>query len=436
MDGGTGDRAGAVERRFDPSRVPTQGGMQALVNEVQSELLHYEAHHRLRKRARRERDQDRFDAQVCALVCDLVHASLSDPQQWLRISLSNEKLGRRNVGPEFMTESIRTVIDYMAAKETRWIEFERGVKSPFGRQESTFRASKKLRDRARDFSMTFRDVGRDVTLMGDPIVLRSEKVKGKAQDLDVPPGERVNFLRAGMHRINQWIAQADIRCDETHRPYKPVDTGDRWLRRIFNDASLARGGRLYGGFWLPMSSEDRLRHLYINQEPVAALDYGQCAVRIAYGMAGATMPKGDLYAIPRLEHYRAGIKLVLSSMFFSSAPLKRKPRGSVKLLPKHDTIGEIQERVRAHHEPISRYFHSDFGMLSQCIESSVLVRCLLTLMDRGIVALPVHDCLVVPKSAIEATKQVMLDCFREVTEAEAEVDVKVLNQATRYSEDF
>jgi hypothetical protein len=436
MDGGTEGRAGAAERRFDPSRVPTQGVMQKLVNEVRSRILDYEAHFQLRKRARRERDQERFDAQVSALVCDLVHASLSNPKQWLRISLSNEKLGRRNVGPDFMTESFRTVVEYMAARGLRWVELEKGVKSPFGRQESTIRASMTLRERALELGVSFGDIRRDVALMGDPIVLRSEKVKGKSRDLDVPQGEPADSFRAEMCRINDWIARADILCDEGGRIGQRVDTGDRWLRRIFNDASLAHGGRLYGGFWLKMSSEDRLRHLYINQEPVAALDYGQCAVRIAYGMAGATMPKGDLYSVPRLEHYRGGVKLVLSSMFFSDAPLKRKPRGSVKLLPKHDTIGEIQKRIQAHHAPISRLFHSGFGMLCQRIESSILVRCLLTLMDRGVVALPVHDCLVVPQSVMEAAKQVMLDTFFDVTGVEAEVDTKVLNHGVRYTEDF
>jgi hypothetical protein len=436
MDGGTEDRAGAVERRFDPSRVPTQSGMRALVNEVRSRILEYEAHFQLRKRVRRGRDQEYFDAQVSALVCDLVHASLSDPKQWLRISLSNEKLGRRNVGPKFMTESFRTVVEYMAARGLHWVELEKGGKSPFGRQESTIRASKTLRNRALELGVSFGDIGRDMALMGDPIVLRSQKVKGKAKDLVVPIGEPADSYRAEMHRINTWIAQADIWCDESNRLYKPVDIGDRWLRRIFNNESLAQGGRLFGGFWSGMSSEDRLKCLYINQEPVAGLDYGQCAVRIAYGMAGVTVPKGDLYSVPRLEHYRDGIKQVLNSMFFSGAPLKRKPQNSVKLLPKNYTIGEIQDRIRAHHQPISRLFHSGFGMLSQRIESSILVRCLLTLMDRGIVALPVHDCLVVPRSNAEDAKQVMLDTFLDVTGAAAEVDTKVLNHGAKRSDDF
>jgi hypothetical protein len=37
--------------------------------------------------------------------------------------------------------------------------------------------------------------------MGDPIVLRSEKVKGKSRDLDVPQGEPADSFRAEMCRI-------------------------------------------------------------------------------------------------------------------------------------------------------------------------------------------------------------------------------------------
>jgi len=429
MDGTAEDRDKAVDREFDWCKVPATEKMQALVDEIRGILLNYEDHCRPRKRQRRPDDQRRFDRMVSGLVCELVHSALSYHPEWRRISLSNQKLGRRNVGPEFVTESLRTIIEYMVAPEMEWIELEKGGKSPFGRTQSTIRASKWLVARARDRGILYSDIGRDESLTGDPIVLRSEKVKGKAEQLVVPEGEPAATYRSEMLRINKWLAEADITCDRTHLHYLPVDTGERWLERIFNNGSLTQGGRLYGGFWYDLKAEDRLRHVYINREPVVGLDYGQCVVRIAYGRLGLEPPPGDLYEIPivGVQRYREGIKKVFSSMLFSSAPLQRKPRDTAKQLPKNYSIHELQERVRAHHHRISSLFHVGFGMASQFIESQILIRCLLTLIERGVVALPVHDCIVVPRSAADIGKKVMLDAFREIAGAEGVVQVKSLN---------
>lgn len=302
MDGAIQDREEAVERRFDPSRVPATDRMRALIDEVRHQLLSYEEHRRPRERRRRVEDQRRFDRMVSALVCDLVHSALVDPAQWKIISLSNSKLGRRGVGPEFMTEALRTVVDYMAKPEMEWLEIDKGVRTPFGRRMSTIRATAHLRRRIEAFEINFEDIGRDLTMLGDPIVLRSPKVKGKAEDLAVPPAEPADTYRAEMTKINEWLAGANIVCTGSTKAGEEHDAGDRWLKRVFNNASLEQGGRLYGGFWMKMNAEDRLRDIYINEEPVVGLDFGQCAVRIAYGRVGVEPPAGDLYRVPGLSH--------------------------------------------------------------------------------------------------------------------------------------
>ncbi len=59
-------------------------------------------------------------------------------------------------------------------------------------------------------------------------------------------------------------------------------------------------------------------------------------------------------------------------------------------------------------------------------ESEILIKALLTLQSKGIVALPIHDCVVVSEDDQEVACKAMLDAFREVSGQNGKVDVKPL----------
>lgn len=176
-------------------------------------------------------------------------------------------------------------------------------------------------------------------------------MRGRAKDLEVPAGEPAETYRAEMLHINEWIGQVQISSDFI-RDGNFLDTGDRWMRRIFNNGRLDHGGRLYGGFWQTMSQEDRLSDIQLNGEPVASLDFDQCAVRIAYGIAGAQPPEGDLYCVPGLERYRDGVKVVLNSMLARSDQMTRRPAGTGKRFPRDFSLREIEDPIFRHHYAI------------------------------------------------------------------------------------
>jgi len=402
-------------RRFNPSRQPTSEGAKALVAQVRDELLHYEARFKPRRRARKAVDQRRFDQIISAIVCDLVHGALTDPKIWRHISLSKRMQGLESVGAPFMTEERIRIIEWLSKPEMDWLELTKAsqIRNPFGGQQSTIRASARLRRHMEERDLQLADIGRDVTLLGDPIVLRSKKVRGKAISLPVPLGEPADTYRTEMLKINAWLAAADIESDLDSQGNER-DTGDRWVTRIFNNGSLDEGGRPTGGFWSSMSGKSRLSDLRIHGEPVVSLDYGQCGIRIAYGMLGVEPPAGDLYCVLGLERFREGVKKVFISQFFSSKELGRKPQGSAKHLPRHMSIREVEELILRHHQPLRAMFYRGVGMAIQRREGDILIRCLLDLMHRQIVALPVYDCLLVPRSAAQETRQVMLDCFRAI----------------------
>lgn len=412
-------------KRFNPSRLPVSVRAQSLVEQVRRELLHYEARFHSRRRARKAADQLRFDRIVSAIVCDLVHGALTDPTAWRHISLSKRRHGQDSVGAPFMTDERIKIIQWMSKPEMDWLELTKAaqVRNPFGGQQSTIRASGRLRRHMDERDLQLADIGRDVTLMGDPVVLRGKKIRGKARNLPVPLGEPADTYRAEMLQINGWLATAEIACDCDDQG-NDRDVGDRWVTRIFNNGTLAEGGRPTGGFWSTMSGKSRLRDLGINGEPVASLDYGQCGIRIAYGMLGTQPPAGDLYCVPGLERFREGVKKVFIAQFFSTKELGRKPQGSTKHLPSDMSIREVEELILRHHRPLHALFYRGVGMSIQRKEGDILIRCLLTLVERQIVALPVYDCLVVPISAVEQARQVMLDCFKEIAGVDGLVVVK------------
>jgi len=417
--------AAPKDTRFNPSRLPATAKAQALVDEIRKQLLNFEAHRYPRARKRRASYQERFDRIVTALVCDLAHSAMTDPEAWRHISLSKRRHGLDAVGAAFMTEARIPIIEWMSSPEMDWLELVKAdqIRNPFGGQQSTIRASARLRRYLDEYDIQFEDLGRDPELMGDPIVLKGVKVRGKANVLPVPEGEPVATYRAEMSTINAALARAEVTCYGVTKQGGEWDTGDRWLKRIFNDGRLDQGGRLYGGFWQGMKEQSRLQDLQINGEHVVSLDFGQCGIRIAYGHVGAELPQGDLYCVPGLEQYRKGVKTVLTAQLSMTKAMTRKPRNTARHFHRSMSIREIEEPIIRHHRPILPLFYTGFGLTMLFIESQVLVRCLLRLVDQQLIALPVHDCLVVPRSSAEATRQIMLDTFEEIVGVRAAVNL-------------
>lgn len=411
------------DTRFNPSRTPRSDAAKAIVADVRAQLLNYEERFYRRVRTRRQTDQERFDRMVSAIVCDLMHATLTDPKGWRHISLSKRHSPADGVGAWFMTADRIKIIQWMASPEMRWLELEKGRHVPyFGGGQSRIRADRRLTAQMDEQAISFEDIGCDSVLMGDPITLKSEKVRGKAKTLEVPTGEPAESIRMQMLRINEGLAQADIFCfpDEDGRER---DTGNRWMRRIFNNGRLDHGGRLYGGFWQPMRAEHRVENIELDGERVISLDFGQCGVRIAYGIARAQPPEGDLYSVPGLECFRDGVKMVLNSMLSSAEKLTRKPAGSAKHFTRHWSFRDIEQRIFEHHHPIRDLCYTGLAWTLQYIESRILIQAMLELLDKGIYVLPIHDCLLAPVSMVTTVREALMKSFKDITGVEGQITI-------------
>jgi hypothetical protein len=213
----------------------------------------------------------------------------------------------------------------------------------------------------------------------------------------------------------------------------------RKLRRAFSKGSFADGGRLFGGFWQDMKSEQRRSCLLIDGQPVVELDLSSAGLRILYGLAGATPPDGDLYCLPDLiGAARDDVKSMISALMFIEAadvsklaPLARRMRPD--LVAQGDAAGFAQGRIdhaaaeavmkaiRRGHAAVAAYLPSLIGHRVQKVESDAMVSILLRLADKDIVALPVHDGIIVRQDHAVSAKAIMMERFKAIAGVTAPV---------------
>lgn len=409
------------DRLFDPSKRPQGVPATQLVSAVLDRLEMVER----RVRRRRAADQQRHEGAVTALVCDLAHRDLLRPGGWLAVEMSNRDLSPSRRRAPFLTEQFAGLVRLLASPQAGVIELQEGTYSPFGGRRTTVRAARWLREQIDVLEVSLADIGRDLSLMDDPLVLRSAKVRGKAKTLPLEDTEEIRQLRTEMHEINAWLASADV--DWVGDPDEAaVDPGDRYLVRIFNNGSLTLGGRLFGGFWQNLRSEARLRQVRIDGHPVASVDFAQMGVRLAYSMTGSPLPTGDLYAIPGLgRSSREGVKKILGALLAADDLPKRLPAGTRKYFPRHLKIGQIVDAVCAFHAPIRHLFGNGLALQLMFEESRVLLAVLRALRDLGVVALPIHDCVLVRRDHASMAKTIMEEAFFSVTQLKGEAAIEL-----------
>lgn len=220
------------------------------------------------------------------------------------------------------------------------------------------------------------------------------------------------LYRSEMELINRSLNQADITFGGQQQA--PVCLHRWFLLRQPNDSAVFNlGGRLYGGFWMNLPSNERHK-IRLDGEEIADLDYSSMFADLAYIRAGESLPSGDLYAVPGLENHRGGAKLALLSLLSRSTNMKRITPELKGLLPEGWTAKHLQEAVNTRHLKIAHLFGTDIGVELMFTESRILVRLLLKLAALGIPALSMHDGVMVPKGSIEDVSNAMQEASMEI----------------------
>ena len=400
-----------VDRFFDPWWTAASDAMRAVVSDVISQVQAYETHEELRKRTRKQSDRTIFAAAVEAVVCDMTRAFLDGDSRGTAVPLSNTILGKRSrYRPAAYSRTLPQLLSVMASPELDFIRMEKGNQGDHRRrgQRTLIWPGQRLITRINAKDIDLDDLR--ASPFTETIILKKSKEdywdKGEYAEYD--DDAVTSRYREELAQINGSLQDAELEVETgaLSTPF-PRPSHPRELRRVFTRSSFQSGGRLFGGFWQNMSGRDRLAALRIDHERVVELDYEQMAPRILYGMVGATPDQEDLYTIPGIAPvYRKGIKTLFNAMLFSAKPLMKKPKGTSSQLP-NVPVQQICKNIIQAHPAIVELFHTDVGHRVQFIESEIMVSVLLKLIDMNIVALPIHDGLLVSRSGKEAAKSVM-----------------------------
>lgn len=421
------------DRFFEPWRVTVSLKMNQLLNGIEYALTTHEILTKPRKRARKGDTQVNFSEAVSALVCDLTHCVLTGHTDGVVLTRSRSYLtAKSRYKPSFIGKTLPDILDLMADPKLNFIGQEIGTREAGAKKGNLTKIwpGPTLEQLIVEHDIHLEDIRyRPPT---ECIILKSTKESywDQTQAINYDDTPVTHSMRVEVQLINDWLGRANISFNHSLAQVDhPVDIHNRCLRRIFTRQSFTSGGRLFGGFWQGLKKEHRYG-LIIEGEPASELDYGQIAPRLLYGLAGKTPPDGDLYAISELanepdpEECRNGLKKLLNAILFMEKIIKSKPKGTAKQLPKRYSAPELVQMLRDKHPEIARYFETGIGHHLQYLESQVLVEVLTKLRRKGVVALPLHDAILVPRSRRYEAEEIMSDVFRKQSGLRAIVDHK------------
>lgn len=362
-------------------------------------------------RARQPRHAETFKASIASIIANAaIHALNGGPGQ-IYVSRSKAELDRSDrYKPNHMTGAFPQRLDQLSA--SGWIKQHRSYARIGGSgKRSTIEAGPKLLRALHEQQISIRDFSH--SRRDEPLLLKGAKSGSQRELIDYLETAETTRLRKQVVRINRALAEASISITPGYQDR--VDLNNRQLHRTFIDGQFDRGGRFWGGFWMPMTKLDRFAALRIDGERLVELDFGQLFPRIAYSMVKAEPSSEDLYEIPGLEEVaRRERKVMFGSLLWATNPVTRLPRGMRDLFPKHLNGRSVVALIKARHPALVPVLEQGLGARIMGIESEILARILLRLCDQGTTALPIHDALLTNLSSLQSVRRVMIEEYQAV----------------------
>ena len=373
----------------------------------------------LRKRKVKQDSIGKTGALRSMIVANLiVHHLKGGPSSGVRVPRGKSTLAQKpsRYEPYSFPRSFPKLLDDL--RKAKYLHQTTGVYSGARglSKQTTIRAGSKLIRLIADRGLQLSDMGAE-SGNGELIVLGRTKVhygdQGGRQDYT--DTKVTNGYRADMMLLNDWLSRSHITFDATvHQDF--VDPTCRSLRRHFSNDSFEQGGRLFGGFWQVLPKDVRAKGIRIEGESTASADYTSINAALAYWVAKAPPPEGDAYTLPKFEHYRSLVKTIFNAMLFSRVTQFPKGVRAEFSLPKALRLTDIKSAILAKHSGLSGFLSgSGIGHKLQFHESEILIEVLKRCRSGGIVALPIHDSVIVKASNFERAKAIMKAVYKSKT---------------------
>ena len=375
-------------------RKATSKAANAMGSYFTERLLAYEKHAGLRTRARKPVDQEIFGEQVKIIINNLIFnhlKPLKNRSGWLSVSLSHRLHGRHTLQNSTLVKTLKSL------EAIEFIHLEKG-KIGTGLQ-TRLCLTEKAKEWLEPHNFKVEDFK---SVKPKPLIqLRSpknDKKKYKLLEVDYDDPVIRRYLEQ-VKLLNAHYESADI----LYHDDDGTDDTDKLVYRVLTESSYESCGRLYGGFWQGLSHQRRIDWITINDEPVALLDFGQFAIRLAYAEAGAVPPMTDLYAIPGYERHRDICKTFINMLFNKEEAirLRYRPKALTKnAIDPNRAIAHFRSAIYKFHSPIAHLFKTAIGQRLMFKESQIVIDSLITMINKGITALSVGDGVYVQESMI------------------------------------
>jgi len=274
-------------------------------------------------------------------------------------------------------------------------------------------------------------VDKDIIRMRKNLKLINERISKAFVGLCVPD----DYLAKIMVKLRSKRSKGRMKFRKT------LDFGKKALIRVFNNGSFSDGGRFYGPCWQAIPSADR-KYIRIDDEPTCELDFSGMHVKIMYANEGLSVPEDDVY---KLDGISTDARKILKKIFniLINAKTEDKALRSIRrnfrrkdhpVLFSSDAIthGSIITAFKEKHKSIAKYICSGHGVKLQAMDAQIAEEILLHLGDKGIVALPVHDSLIVKT----VHRQELLDAMKIVTMSKYNQDFAIKDNDTAYKTDM
>lgn len=270
----------------------------------------------------------------------------------------------------------------------------------------------------------------------DPIVLKNydaaTKKKYPVLFTDTP---EIRRMRKNLRRINQalldsaialavdefqlwWIRHqmakselwSDFRQGSRMLSFESVE-----LRRVFARNSFKLGGRLYGGWWQSIQSRYR-PYITINGQVTVECDFSTLHPLLMYADSGVEPPEGDFYDLgyegPDKPRARGIFKQAFNALINDGSGLYQIPKEDQIFLGM--TNAEVKNAIIKRHPLVRNVLGKGKGLKYQWIDSQIAEKVMLSLLDQGIVALPIHDSFIVIADYEANLRAAMAEAFEEI----------------------
>jgi len=205
----------------------------------------------------------------------------------------------------------------------------------------------------------------------------------------------------------------DPNWEEQQKPLH-VDLTRRRLYRVFNNGSFNNGGRFYGGWWQSVPSEWR-QFITVNWYPARELDYSNMQPAMLYAKVGLPLESYayEVDGVPQTEKNKKLIKKTFLQIINATKGMKAPDDKQTAELPNGWDWKQLREAIEAKHEPIRKFFRSGIGVELQRIDSDIAETVMLTMMEHGMLILPIHDSFIVRRGHHLALKDHMARAYKD-----------------------